>query len=271
MAAGMHMHIGLSELRELTDDPIGLARLKASLGQQPVVSIGLQILPQPAEVAALARHFGEPLPYPTDRMRTAPGFPIIGDFSAAGLPEDGRPRVATLNERLHVDVMDAGLAAYGLLHARSVPEAAVMRFVDMRAVYAGLPASLKATLARCSARHYPRATEQRPKPSGTLLPLVALHPSTRASVLILPNARDSRVEGLPEAEGRALIAELWAAVEDSPHRFQSVLRSNEIWLWDNVATVHDNPAFPRHLDRVVWFLNIPGEGKLAAASSCIQA
>jgi alpha-ketoglutarate-dependent taurine dioxygenase len=198
-------------------------------------------------------------------MRTAPGYPIIGDFSAAGLPDDGRPRVPTVSESLHLDVMDDGLAAYGLLHTRSVPETVVMRFVDLRAVYAGLSASLKAKLAHCSARHFPRATEQRPNPRGTVLPLVARHPRTAAAVLILPTPRDIRVEGLPKAEGAALLAELWSTVENSPHRFETVLRSNEVWLWDNVATVHDNPAFPRALDRAIWFLNVPGEGALAAA------
>ena len=42
------------------------------------------------------------------------------------------------------------------------------------------------------------------------------------------------------------------------------LRDQMLVLWDNLACVHDNPAFPRDRERVTWFLNVLNDRPLEA-------
>jgi alpha-ketoglutarate-dependent taurine dioxygenase len=76
-------------------------------------------------------------------------------------------------------------------------------------------------------------------------------------VLHLPIRRDAAIENVDGAEGDQIIATLWQAVETSPARYARVLESGDLYVWDNVASFHDNPAFPRGKKRVIWFLTIP--------------
>jgi alpha-ketoglutarate-dependent taurine dioxygenase len=55
---------------------------------------------------------------------------------------------------------------------------------------------------------------------------------------------------------------LWATVETSPACYEHVLESGDLVIWDNIASVHDNPALPRDKDRVIWFLTIPSKTKV---------
>lgn len=264
MTDALCSHLFASDLAELSGDRAALQRVASELDRTPVLHIRLQHAPSPASIAALASQLGSLRPYPAHSMRTAPGFDAIGDFSAAAQPDDGRPRVPAFIESLHYDVLHDGLAGYGVLHPRDVPEGAVMRFVDMRALHAELSEAMKVEFAALRVVHHPRATAAQPRPPGFELPLSARHPRTQAGILVLPNLRDSAVRGLPEVEGRALVAELWARVERSAHQVQAVLCSGDVWVWDNLATVHDNPAFRRDRAREVWFLNVPAREAPAA-------
>jgi alpha-ketoglutarate-dependent taurine dioxygenase len=73
---------------------------------------------------------------------------------------------------------------------------------------------------------------------------------------LLPNRRDSRLEGLADDEGSALTMEVWQMAETSPARFEIAMHSNMLIVWDNIASLHDNPAFPRNQERSTWFFNI---------------
>ena len=49
---------------------------------------------------------------------------------------------------------------------------------------------------------------------------------------------------------------LWDIVEASPHRWRSLVRGNDILIWDNLGTVHDRPPFSSRESREVWFGNL---------------
>jgi alpha-ketoglutarate-dependent taurine dioxygenase len=34
------------------------------------------------------------------------------------------------------------------------------------------------------------------------------------------------------------------------------MHSNMLIVWDNIASLHDNPAFPRNQERSTWFFNV---------------
>jgi taurine dioxygenase len=135
-----------------------------------------------------------------------------------------------------------------------------MRWVSLSAAYASLPEEVQARIGPLRAVH----STGPDRDAGPRRPLVLRHPPTDRPVLHLPLRRDAAIEGVDEAESAALMRTLWEAVETSPARYEHVLESGDLFVWDNIAAVHDNPAFPRAKDRVVWFLTIPCETKPVA-------
>jgi alpha-ketoglutarate-dependent taurine dioxygenase len=188
--------------------------------------------------------------------------PFMGNFSGKGQPDDARPRTPNPIEQLHIDMMRNGPARYGVSHPREVPEGfdILMRFVDMRATYDALPAETKEKIDGKTVLHFPRATQDAPKPDGQPYPFAIRQPRTNRAALLLPMSRTARASDLPEDEGRALTSALWQIAENSPYRHDVILRSNQLILWDNLASAHDNPAYPRTHDRVTWFCNVVREG-----------
>ncbi|WP_227699756.1 TauD/TfdA family dioxygenase, partial [Raoultella ornithinolytica] len=65
------------------------------------------------------------------------------------------------------------------------------------------------------------------------------NPHTGAPSLFLSVRRDARIPGMAASESRALLTGLWDLVEASPHRWRSLVRGNDIFIWDNIGTVHD--------------------------------
>jgi alpha-ketoglutarate-dependent taurine dioxygenase len=246
----------LNELVELTADPERFARFRKELDQLAVARIVLGKLASEAAVTALAGALGEPEPAHTYGA-DAPGVGearIIGDFSAPARVDDGRPRQRAFIESLHVDVLPGGWASHGILATRHVPAAEPMRWVDMRAVYRSLPADTQRFLQGLRGVQLGRATRAKPRPDAFEQPLIALHPHTHEPMLLLPDRVRGSIVGCPPDESRALIAGLWRTVDAAPG-LDLALRDGELYVWDNLTTVHTNPAFPRANDRSIWFLN----------------
>ena len=76
-------------------------------------------------------------------------------------------------------------------------------------------------------------------------------------LLHLPRNPASRIEGMGEVEGRAVLEELWSRVESSPAQYVPLPAHNEMLVWDGMGTVHTNPPYPRDRDRTLWFFIIP--------------
>jgi alpha-ketoglutarate-dependent taurine dioxygenase len=190
-----------------------------------------------------------------------PGYEIIGDLSARARPDDGRPRIPAAIEALHQDfgVSFRGFSSHSILYTKDVPPVLPMRWVSLSAAYASLPDDVKARIGPLRAVH----ASGPDRTVGARRPMVLRHPATGQPVLHLPLRRDAAIEDVDDAESEALMKTLWEAVETSPARYEHVLESGDLFIWDNVASVHDNPAFPRDEDRVVWFLTVPCETKVA--------
>jgi len=251
-AIGTHLEIGTSA--ELTS-PDALRRLTESLLEHVVVRVTAAEPIDPTAIAAVARHLGDPPAYTGGGARGVPGHEIIGDLSACAKVDDGRPRVPSAIESLHQDfgAVFRGFSSHSILYTKDVPPVLPMRWVSLSAAYASLPEDVRARIG-------PRRAIDSSGPDrrdGPRRPLVLRHPQTGQPVLHLPLRRDAAIEGLDEAESDALMRTLWEAVETSPARYEHVLQSGDLFVWDNIASVHDNPAFPRAQDRVVWFLTIP--------------
>jgi taurine dioxygenase len=249
---GTEWSIGMSD--ELVSAQ-GLARLRESLRRHVVVRVIAEDPIDPAAISAIANELGDPPAYTSAGTSAVPGHEIIGDFSTRAKFDDGRSRTPGATESLHQDfgVMFRGFSSYSILHTRDVPPAAPMRWASAGSAYASLPGDLRERIGtlRCVHSSGPDRKE------GPRRPLVLAHPETGRPVLHLPLRRDAVIENVAEAESETIMGTLWEAIETSPARYAHGLESNDLYVWDNVASFHDNPAFPRDADRVVWFLTIP--------------
>lgn len=240
---------------DLSSDPAAMAGLRDALDRRVVVHM---LLAEPAgtgEIEAIVAMLGEP-EFRGRGPMMVPGSDMLVNFSAKARPDDGRPRTPAFIESLHCDVMANGPAAYGVYYSPLAPLTVPMRFVDMRAAYEALPEKLRSKLAPLRARHDARARMDGKPAPWTMQPLLARHPRTSRPLLLLPNRRDSRLEGMDAAESTALTSSLWTQLETLGAQYQVPLRDRTLVIWDNIACVHDNPAFPRDRDRQTWFLNV---------------
>jgi taurine dioxygenase len=256
-AIGTHFRVRTSD--ELAS-PQGLSSLREMLLEHIVVRVTADEPIDAAAISSIATELGSPPSYTSVGALAVPGHDIVGDFSARAKPDDGRARVLTAIEALHQDfgVIFRGFSSHSILHTRDVPPTQAMRWVSLGAVYASLPEDLKVRIGPLRAIHASGAdpAEGRPRP------LVLAHPETGEPVLHLPIRRDAAIEDVGDADGALIMRTLWDAVETSPARYEHVLESGDLFVWDNIASVHDNPAFPRDRDRVVWFLTIPCRTKV---------
>jgi alpha-ketoglutarate-dependent taurine dioxygenase len=244
----------LNKLADLSAESALQQRFREDLDRSAVARIVLATQPSAEEIVTLARLFGElesPEVYGTPVVPNS----VVGDFSAPAKVDDGRPRQRSFIENLHVDVLQSGWASYGILHTRRVPPAEPMLWVDMRAVYRKMPAELQQRLRTLRGAQYRRATRSLPRTAAFEHPLVAAHPRTAEPMLLLPDRVQGSIVGLDLEQSRTLLGELWRTVDEAAACQSYELRSGELYVWDNLATVHSNPAFPRAHERSVWFLN----------------
>ena len=139
----------------------------------------------------------------------------------------------------------------------------------MQAVYRDLPGALKQRIngLRCIHPSYPelvsvgvqrdlKVLPQEVREKGPAHPLVVRNPNTGEPTLYLSVRRDAKIPGMDAGESLKLLTELWDIVEASPHRWRSLVRGNDILIWDNIGTVHDRPPFSAREPREVWFANL---------------
>ena len=144
--------------------------------------------------------------------------------------------------------------AGSFLYARQVPpEGGDTLFADMYAVHAALPAEIRRKIAGRRARfsrnalhhlnypHQPLAPEHRARRT-CIHPLERRHPkSGRVSLYIGRWAYD--IEGLPEQEGRELVAWLQEFAQQPRFIYRHRWRVGDAMLWDNRCTQHSATGF----------------------------
>lgn len=222
----------------------------------------------PASLAVVATRLGPPSVNKGPRL---PGFDQIIQFDSPGKPDADPQRDRDAAQVLHHD--SAGLTeppAFAIVNTKTSPRAPAWHsWVNMQAVYRDLPEALKKKIAglRCIHPSYPelvsvgvqrdlKALPDEVRERGPAHPLVVRNPNTAEPTLYLSVRRDAKIPGMDAGESLRLLTELWDIVEASPHRWRSLVRGNDILIWDNIGTVHDRPPFPGREPRKIWFANL---------------
>lgn len=246
-------------------DPAAQRALRAALATYGVVCLRLKERLDKETFRRVAEMFG-PIKDPVGRTRDGgemrysvemqiidAGFVLSeeqrghGEVSLGGLDAQ-RPG---LFETFHVDDTYTELpAAATVLNARQLPPSGGgdTRFLDMRAAYDLLDDAakrrlqgLRAVYAHNNDGAFPARVSAR-GPNDALVdvthPIVRTHPVTGGLSLFIDLDRARHIEGLPIAEGRALLQQLQDHAEARAPGCAHRWRANDVLVWDNASVQH---------------------------------
>jgi len=171
------------------------------------------------------------------------------------------------------------------LHPVSLPTyGGDTQFVDMHAAYDDLPEATKRRITGLKALHVfeskfsPRKLRPLDEQSRAVLPpptwhpLVRVHPENGRKALYLNPVRIEAIDGMPEDEALALVAELIAHATHRKYEYRHQWRYGDMLIWDNRSVMHQaNGDYDmnevRHLHRIM----ITGEPVVAAEPESMAA
>ncbi|HKJ25523.1 MAG TPA: TauD/TfdA family dioxygenase [Myxococcota bacterium] len=240
--------------------------LRAALARSGVLCVRMPAPLSDGALQAVARLFG-PIKDPLARTREGgtfrysearqiidSGFVMTDELreKLAGLSfgglDDRRPG---LFETFHVDdTYVAEPAAATVLHARALPPSGggPTCFLDMRGALERLDADTRARIEGLRVvYHYdndgafpPRRAAKGPADvlEEVAHPLVRTHPVAGTRSLYLDLDRAKHVEGMPVAEGRALLQRLQDHAEASAPACRHDWRDHDVLVWDNASVQH---------------------------------
>ncbi len=223
---------------------------------------------------AFARNFG-PLEVTvqralrTEKLRVPEQIADIANMDAEGSlwKKESRLRLFQMGNRLwHTDSSFKAPSGYAsMLYARSVaPIGGHTEFADMRAACDALPAATKARLQGLIAEHslmYSRrrlgftefTAEEKVAFAPVRRPLLRRIPESGRETLYIAS-HIGRIEGMPDSETEALVAELVAHATQRQFVYTHRWRVGDLVMWDNRCTLHrgteyEDTRWPRDLQR----------------------
>ena len=225
---------------------------------------------------AFGRRWGEPITHIFDDDRV-PGH---AELLTIGNTGQHQRDALTRNSSAywHTDhAYEAEIATATMLYAVEVPDSGgETRFADQKAAYDELDAATKLQVAGLKAMHFYAATAGRDGESAcaplreeqaVLVPpvrhrLVREHFVTGAKALYAVAGTAFAIEGLPDEEAQALIAELKAHAIQEKFVYEHRYEVGDIAIWDTQMTLHcgkpiDLPKGPG-TERVLWRICVRG-------------
>lgn len=252
-----HRDVGDSGARAVVRDALArhgvvCLRLEAAIDDQTFRRVAELFGPIKDPVGRTAD--GTALRYDTDLQVIDAGFVLtdelraqLGDLTFGGL-DARRPG---LFETFHVDdTYTEEPAAATVLNAQLLPPSGGgdTCFLDMRAAYARLDAELRQRLERLRAVYAynnrdafpPRVSARGPNEALVEVshPIVRRHPVTGGPALYVDLDRATHVDGLPIADGRALLQALQDGAEAHAPHCRHRWQAHDVLAWDNASVQH---------------------------------
>jgi alpha-ketoglutarate-dependent 2,4-dichlorophenoxyacetate dioxygenase len=209
-----------------------------------------------------ARAFG-PLELPGAFNPDTPRRMAYGLYDASNLDINGeiiereslRAKFAKGNELFHSDSSFNDMPSkWSMLRGVIVPpEKGDTHFVDLRWVYDELPQAMKDRIEGLVAEHSflasrikggvdPEEVERvKAQWPGAKQPLVKISPSGRKCLFVGSHAY--RIDGMDDAQGAALIAELLAFASQERFIYAHKWREGDVLIWDNRCMLHRGTEF----------------------------
>jgi taurine dioxygenase len=163
-----------------------------------------------------------------------------------------------------------------LLHAQELPsEGGDTLFADQHLAFEGLAPALQQRILPLEAEHsYLAKYEElraknpwRPKLSQAQIdqvapavqPVVRTHPETGRKALFVSEHFTTRIVGLPQEEGDALLAELFAHSVKPEYVYRHHWAPHDLVFWDNRSLMHLAAGTPDHLRRKLYRTTVEGD------------
>jgi taurine dioxygenase len=223
-------------------DDAGFARVHAAFLEHKVLFFREQRLERASHVA-LGRRFGE--------LMRPNLFPADASVPEIYVLASGGPTSRPTTDNWHVDsTYLAEPSKMGILRAIEVPPVGGdTLWANMEAVYAALPAALKARIAgRRSVNSIAKLAQfpgygESAGPAESRFPpvehpLVRTHPETGNKSLFVNQVSAIAVTGLDAAESDALLEELYALAANPEYQCRWRWRAGDVVMWDNRCTQH---------------------------------
>ena len=205
------------------------------------------------EHIAFSRRFGE-LEIHTAKHWLLPEHPEILVLSNRG--ENGTRPIVNGGAYWHSDITYKAKPPLGsLLYALEVPpEGGDTLFADMHAAYDDLDDAMKARIEGLQAIHRygdryqlmakddndrpPLTAEQLAEVPDVAHPVVCTHPESGRRTLYVNEGFTVGIKDLPEAEGKALLEELFNKSVQEGHIYRHRWQVGDLVMWDNRCTTH---------------------------------
>ena len=267
-------------------DDAAFALLRSAFERRSVLVVRDQRLTPDAHID-FSRRFGE-LEIHVQKQFLLPGHPELLVVSNEFV--DGKPiGLVDAGHYWHSDLSyKAEPSLASALHAQVLPaEGGDTLFVDMHAAYDALDAETQARIdgltaihsyaARNAAQnaktsHRPALTEEQKRAVPEVEhPMVRVHPATGRKALFVNEGFTTRVVGLPEDEGAALLQRLCAHMIEPRFIYRHRWQARDLVMWDNRATIHLATGCPPHLARTLYRTTIKGDRPTGPSASSLAA
>ncbi len=199
----------------------------------------------------ISRQFGPLLTHVLKQFLTT-DLPEI--YVLSNVQEDGKP-LGNHKEgwNWHSDLSYVEEPSMGsLLYAVEVPPVgADTLFSSMQLAYESLPIAMQERIRDLTATHSylgyygkafadraPLSDEQKARTPDVVHPIVRTHPTTGRLSLYVGQDIVKAINGLPQAEGDALLAQLNAHAINSASIYRHVWQKGDLVVWDNRSTMH---------------------------------
>jgi alpha-ketoglutarate-dependent 2,4-dichlorophenoxyacetate dioxygenase len=251
--------VGLSDVAERDD---AYAFVRAAFEEHSILLFRNQQVTDELQ-AAYSRRFGELEIAKVASLGEGTPFSILTNVDRATgalvAPDHKEALRAKANQLWHTDSsFKTHPALASVLSARTIPPVGgETEFASQRRAWERLPESMRARIADLCVWHdyahsrgqiAPHLASERER---NAMPPVCWRIRWRNPV----NGRDAlylashayAIEGMPEAEGRALLAELIEHITDPAHTYLHRWQAGDVVMWDNRATMHRGRPWPDNL------------------------
>ncbi len=255
-------------------DAAAFRRVREALEAHGVVVFRDQARLTPARHVEFSRAFG-PLQIHVRAEFLHPEHPEI--LVVSNVVENGRNvGLADAGRYWHSDLSYVAEPSLGsLLHAREIPaEGGDTLFASTTAAYEALDEGTRAVVDGLAAVHDYDARNreqaalglrtglsaaQRQAVPPVVHPVVRVHPATGRRALFVNEGFTTRIVGLPEEEGAALLARLFEHQRRPDFVYRHVWRPHDLVFWDNRSTLHLAAGCPPHLRRHMFRTTVEGD------------
>ena len=278
---GQHLGARIAGVDLSAPNAATLAAIEAAFLEHGVVAISDQRLSEPALIE-FSRHFGE-LELNVASSFHHRKFPHVNVLSNKRTAEGKLVGSPDAGQGWHTDMSyNPTPARASILYAIEVPMRAGeplgdTLFASMTAAWEALDPALQRRLKGLSAVHHfskfydymirekgsprPPLTEaQKATKPPVVHPMVVRHPFTGRSCLYCDPGYTVEIVGLPAAESRALLDELFEYQTRPEFQYRHRWRVGDVLMWDNIATIHmATGGYTPAEHRLMWRTQVLGD------------